>query len=67
MITIKAEKRNKDSASTSHASRDSFWRSLRLPEGLDTNAIQATYRNGILEIHVLKSEKAKPKRIAVQG
>ncbi len=42
-----------------------FSRSFHLPQTVKTDAIKATYRDGILEIHVPKAEEAKPKQIAI--
>lgn len=42
-----------------------FARSFSLPETVKQEGIQATYRDGILEIHVPKAEKAKPRQIEV--
>ncbi|HEY1236488.1 MAG TPA: Hsp20/alpha crystallin family protein [Candidatus Binatia bacterium] len=42
-----------------------FSRSFYLPQTVKTDAIKATYRDGILEIHVPKAEEAKPKQIAI--
>ena len=42
-----------------------FSRSFYLPQTVQTDAIKATYRDGILEIHVPKAEEAKPKQIAI--
>lgn len=44
----------------------SFCRSFRLPEHVDPNAIKATHKNGVLELTLPKSEKAKPKQIEVK-
>ena len=43
----------------------SFCRSVVLPEGIQGDAVTAHYRNGVLEIELPKSEKAKPKKIAI--
>ena len=40
-------------------------RSFYLPQTVKTDAIKATYRDGILEIHVPKADEAKPKQIAI--
>ena len=40
--------------------RGSFRRSLRLPEDVDTEAIQAAYRNGVLSLTVPKPPKVEP-------
>jgi HSP20 family protein len=42
-----------------------FSRSFYLPQTVKTDAIKATYRDGILEIHVPKADEAKPKQIAI--
>ncbi len=42
-----------------------FARSVTLPQGVNQDAIQAAYRDGVLEIRVPKPEEQKPKRIPV--
>ncbi len=42
-----------------------FSRAFTLPETADRNGIEASYRDGILEIRVPKAEAAKPKRIEI--
>jgi HSP20 family protein len=42
-----------------------FSRSFYLPQTVKHDGINATYRDGILEIHVLKAEEAKPKQITI--
>jgi HSP20 family protein len=42
-----------------------FARSFYLPQTVKQDGIQATYRDGILEIHVPKSEHAKARQITV--
>jgi HSP20 family protein len=42
-----------------------FWRSFSLPETARQDGIEATYKDGILEIRVPKAEKAKPRQIEV--
>jgi HSP20 family protein len=42
-----------------------FSRSFYLPQTVKSDSIKATYRDGILEIHVPKAEEAKPRQIAV--
>ena len=43
-----------------------FERSFSLPDTVDSNKITASYKDGILEIKLEKTEKAKPKEIAVE-
>jgi HSP20 family protein len=41
-----------------------FERAFWLPTTVDTEKSQATFKDGVLELRLLKSEEAKPKRIA---
>ena len=43
----------------------SFSRSFTLPDYVDGNRIAAEFKDGILRVHVPKSEQAKPKSIQV--
>ncbi len=45
----------------------SFSRSLTLPSNINADQIQADYQDGVLTLHLPKSEEAKPKRITVHG
>jgi len=42
-----------------------FSRSFYLPQTVKQDGISATFKNGILEVHVPKAEEAKPKQIAI--
>ena len=42
-----------------------FTRSFSLPRSVKSDEIKATYRDGILEIHVPKAAEAKAKQIAI--
>ena len=44
-----------------------FQRSFVLPATVDQGKVQATYHDGILELHLPKLEAAKPRRIAITG
>ena len=44
-----------------------FQRSFVLPTLVDQEHVQATYKDGVLELRLPKSEAAKPKRIAIGG
>ena len=46
-------------------SSGSFRRSVRLPEGVDGDAIQASFDRGVLEVTVPKPEQRKPHRVHV--
>jgi HSP20 family protein len=44
----------------------SFMRSFTLPEDADGSKVSADYKDGVLKVHLPKSEKAKPKSIEVK-
>jgi HSP20 family protein len=43
-----------------------FARSFSLPEDADGNAVAAEFKDGVLKVHLPKSERAKPKSIEVK-
>jgi len=45
----------------------SYLRQLNLGQGVDTERISATYANGVLSVTIPVSEKAKPRKIAVES
>ncbi|MEA2480125.1 MAG: hypothetical protein QOJ07_2047 [Thermoleophilaceae bacterium] len=45
----------------------SFSRSLSLPEGIDADAIEASFDRGVLEVRIPKPEQRKPRRIQIGG
>jgi HSP20 family protein len=45
----------------------SFSRSLTLPQGVDPEAVSASFDRGVLEIRIPKPEERKPKRISIGG
>ncbi len=44
----------------------SFERSFTLPEDADAGKIAAEFKDGVLKVHLPKSEKARPKSIEVK-
>ena len=44
----------------------SFVRSFTLPESVDEGGVKAEYKDGVLNLHLPKSEKVKPKAIEVK-
>lgn len=44
----------------------SFARSVALPPGVDAEKIRATFKNGVLEVHLPKTKEAKGKKIEVK-
>lgn len=43
----------------------SFTRSLSLPDGIDADAVQASFDKGVLEIRIPKPEQAKPRKVSI--
>tara|TARA_A100001015_G_scaffold267973_1_gene318478 strand:+ start:345 stop:773 length:429 start_codon:yes stop_codon:yes gene_type:complete len=65
VLTVSSETTQKDESKTAQFTRrefayDSFQRSFRLPETIDTSGINAKYDNGILTIALPKLQEAIP-------
>src|SRR3954454_2186535 len=43
----------------------SFSRSLTLPEGIDAEAVSASFDKGVLEVQIPKPEERKPRKISI--
>ena len=43
-----------------------FHRNFSLPENIDEKSINANFKNGVLELIIKKTEKAKPKEIEIK-
>jgi HSP20 family protein len=46
-------------------SSGSFRRSVKLPEGVDPEAVSATFDRGVLEVKVPKPEQHKPRKVQI--
>jgi HSP20 family protein len=69
-LTIKGEKKKEEEVEEenyyrSERSFGSFRRSLELPSDVQAEKAKASFKNGILEVRLPKSEVAKPKEIKV--
>jgi HSP20 family protein len=42
-----------------------FSRSLTLPEGVDPDAVKASFEKGVLEVRIPKPEERKPRKVAI--
>ena len=42
-----------------------FARSLTLPDGIDPEAVEASFDKGVLEVRIPKPEERKPRRVAI--
>lgn len=69
LLTIRAERVLATEENVKWITRErtagSFVRQLSLGQGLDTENISASYRNGVLSVVIPVSEKAKPRKIDV--
>jgi HSP20 family protein len=64
VLTIRAEKKQEGEQRQEYRS---YYRSVTLPSGTDAAKVQATYRNGVLELRIPKPEGAQAKRIPIRG
>jgi HSP20 family protein len=64
LLTIKAEKQQEKEGERRF---QHFERSVSLPSGIDAAKAQATYRNGVLELHFPTPEGVRGRRIPIQG
>jgi HSP20 family protein len=63
----KAEhKENKDSYQRIERAFGSFSRSLTLPDGVDAEAVSASFDRGVLEVQIPKPEQRKPRKISIE-
>jgi HSP20 family protein len=70
ILTIKGEKKKEEEDKGKDYYRSeriygSFMRALPLPAEIDPDKVQATFKNGVLEIRLPKSEAAKKREIKV--
>lgn len=70
LITIKGERKSEEETKEKKMHRverfyGTFMRSLSLPDYADTSKISAEYKEGVLEVVIPKTEKAKPRQIKV--
>lgn len=68
-LTVSAERIREDGAQDRYHRLErrfgTFTRAVALPQGVNTDAIKATVRDGVLEVHVPKPEQVKPKKIEI--
>ena len=70
-LTIKGEKKKEEKVeeknySYSERSYGAFTRVLQLPCGVKPDKVNASFKNGILEVTMAKSEEAKKRSVAVK-
>ncbi len=63
----KTQRDTKENGNSHFSSYGKFYRAMSVPAGIEADKIEASYKNGILEVHLPKGETARSKRIAVQA
>jgi HSP20 family protein len=71
-LFIKGERKRQDEVKEGNYHRmervyGAFQRSFVLPTTVEQDKVKASYKDGILELHLPKVQAAQPKRIAVSG
>ncbi|HMO03073.1 MAG TPA: Hsp20/alpha crystallin family protein [Kiritimatiellia bacterium] len=73
-LTLKGERREERTAKNGNVHRvertfGSFYRSIPLPEGIDRDRVEATFKRGVLRVHLAKRPDARPstRRIPVKA
>jgi len=73
LLTIAGKRRSELPASETDAAvhinerfEGSFHRVLTLPEDADPEAVEAKYRDGVLQVSIQRRASAQPRRIAIQ-
>ena len=69
-LKLRGERKHESEAKQEHYHRrertyGAFQRSFWLPSSVDPEKVQATFKDGVLELHLPKHEEAKPKRISI--
>jgi HSP20 family protein len=72
MLTITTERRHETKGKRGNGHQEerhyaTFRRVANLPPGILADKVEAKYHNGVLELHVPKSEVAKAKRIPIKS
>lgn len=65
-LLIRAEKKIEATDKTPGYTERRYERFVELPVEIDPAKVDATYRNGVLEVHLPKAEAVKPHRIPVR-
>ena len=70
ILTVKGEKKqeSEDKGETYHRIErryGSFQRSFRIPDHIQADKIEATYKDGVLKLTIPKSEESEPKKIEI--
>lgn len=65
-LVVQAEHKTESGNGNGKSTRyGKLYRAMTVPSGIEADKIQASYKHGILELHLPKGEEARSKRIAV--
>src|SRR5690554_980889 len=71
LLTIRAERTARSDEGVKWLAHErptgSFLRQLNLGDNINTEHISATYENGVLSVMIPVSERAKPRKVAIQS
>jgi HSP20 family protein len=72
VLTISGERKGEDLGEDGRFLRveraqGAFRRTLTLPDGVDAEAVTASFENGVLEVRIPKPEERKPRRVAISA
>lgn len=73
VVTIRGEKKFERREGEGESARllerryGSFSRSLALPADADADRVEASFKDGVLELKIAKTPEAKPRTVAIQG
>jgi len=67
VLTLQAQHREEGEENGGYRRYGSFYESFTLPQNIREENIDACYHNGVLELHLPKSETSQAKRIAVKS
>ncbi|HJZ62212.1 MAG TPA: Hsp20/alpha crystallin family protein [Miltoncostaeaceae bacterium] len=72
VLTISGERRFTETVEEGRFSRierayGTFSRSITLPQGVKSDQIAATFRDGVLEVTVPKAEEVRPRKVSIEA
>ena len=72
MLTLRGERKDEREEKDENyyyceRSAGKFFRTLALPAGVDAEHVKATFKNGVLEVHIPRTKEAKAKKIEIKA
>ena len=66
VLTVRAEHRRAEKEPAGERPYARLERAITLPPGVNLEAIEARYHNGVLEVHIPRTPEVRPRRIEVK-